>query len=195
MRIIAFVGMPASGKSEAARIASEMEIPVVNMGDVIRNEVLRRGLEPSDSNTGMVASDLRKCEGMDAIAKRCISRIREVGSELVVVDGVRGIAEVECFKREFGTGFVLISIYAPVEVRFSRVQKRGRSDDMDSIKGLHLRDERELGWGMGEAIEASSAEIENSSSLDTFRRDIVEVLNNYLGANLGKVSNNIFKAE
>ena len=182
MKIIAFVGMPASGKSEAARIASRMGIPVINMGDVIRKEVLRRGLEPTDSNTGMVATDLRKCEGMDAVARYCISQIRETGSELVVVDGVRGIAEVECFRQEFGKGFILISIYTPIEVRFSRIQKRGRSDDMDSIDGLRRRDERELGWGMGEAIEASSIEIENNFSLETFRKDVVNVLSNSLGA-------------
>jgi dephospho-CoA kinase len=182
MKIIAFVGMPASGKSEAARIASKMGIPVINMGDVIRKEVLRRGLEPTDSNTGTVATDLRKREGMDAVAGRCISQIREVGSELVVVDGVRGIAEVERFRNEFGIGFILISIYTPIGVRFSRIQKRSRSDDMDSIDGLRRRDERELGWGMGEAIEASSIEIENNFSLETFRKDVIEVLNNYLGA-------------
>ena len=182
MKIIAFVGMPASGKSEAARIAAKMGIPVINMGDVIRKEVLRRGLEPTDSNTGMVATDLRKCEGMDAVARRCVSQIREVGSELVVVDGIRGIAEVECFRQDFGKGFILISIYTPIEVRFSRIQKRGRSDDMDSIDGLCLRDQRELGWGMGEAIEASRVEIENNFSLETFRKDVIEVLNNYLGA-------------
>ncbi|AKB16865.1 MULTISPECIES: dephospho-CoA kinase [unclassified Methanosarcina] len=182
MKIIAFVGMPASGKSEASRIAAEMGIPVIIMGDVIRKEVLRRGLEPNDSNTGMVATDLRKCEGMDAVSRRCISQIRETGSELVVVDGVRGIAEVECFRQEFGKGFILISIYAPIEIRFSRVQKRGRSDDMNSIEGLRHRDERELGWGMGEAIEASNVEIENNSTLEAFRKDVIDVLGNYSGS-------------
>jgi dephospho-CoA kinase len=180
MKIIAFVGMPASGKSEAARIAAEMGIPVINMGDVIRKEVLKRGLEPNDSNTGMVATQLRKCEGMNAVAIRCISQIKETGSDLVVVDGVRGIAEVECFRLEFGEGFMLISIYAPIEVRFSRIQKRGRSDDMDSIEGLRNRDERELSWGMGEAIEASNIEIENNFTLEIFKKDVIEVLSNYL---------------
>jgi dephospho-CoA kinase len=184
MKIIAFVGMPASGKSEAARIAAQMGIPVIIMGDVIRKEVLRRGLEPNDSNTGMVATQLRKCEGMDAVAVRCISQIKDAGSDLIVVDGVRGIAEVACFRREFGEVFVLISIYAPIEVRFSRVQKRGRSDDMNSIEGLRNRDERELGWGMGNAIEASNIEIENNSTLETFKKDVIEVLSNYLGKNL-----------
>lgn len=180
MKIIAFVGMPASGKSEASRIAAEMGIPVIIMGDVIRKEVLKRGLEPNDSNTGMVATDLRRSEGMDAVARRCVSQIRETGSKLVVVDGIRGIAEVEYFRQEFEEGFILISIYTPIEIRFSRIQKRGRSDDMNSIEGLHQRDERELSWGMGEAIEASSVEIENNFALETFRKDVIDVLNNYL---------------
>jgi dephospho-CoA kinase len=110
----------------------------------------------------------------------------------VVVDGVRGIAEVECFREEFGTGFILISIYTPIEVRFSRIQKRGRSDDMDSIDGLRHRDERELGWGMGKAIEASNIEIENSFSLETFRKDVIEVLSNYLGVDVANKSKKEF---
>ncbi|HWQ95734.1 MAG TPA: AAA family ATPase, partial [Candidatus Methylomirabilis sp.] len=36
MKLIAFVGMPASGKSEAAAIAKKMGISVINMGDVVR---------------------------------------------------------------------------------------------------------------------------------------------------------------
>ena len=183
MKIIAFVGMPASGKSEASRTAVEMGIPVVNMGDVIRKEVLRRGLEPSDANTGMVATDLRKCEGMDAVAKRCISQIQETGSKLLVVDGVRGIAALECFRREFGKKFVLVAIYAPLDTRFDRVQNRGRSDDMDNIDGLRNRDERELGWGMGDAIIASNAEIENDSTLEVFKEKVIAVLKNYSGEN------------
>jgi hypothetical protein len=34
---------------------------------------------------------------------------------------------------------------------------------------------------MGEAIEASNVEIENSFTLDTFKKDVVEVLSNYSG--------------
>jgi dephospho-CoA kinase len=179
MRIIAFVGMPASGKSEASKIASEMGIPVVNMGDVIRKEVLRLGLEPTDASTGMVATELRKREGMDAVAKRCVSQIRKSGTSLVVVDGVRGIAELECFRREFGKNFILIAIYTPLDIRFGRVQHRGRSDDMDQIDGLRNRDKRELSWGMGEAIIASNAEIENDSTLEAFKEKVLEVIKNY----------------
>ncbi|MCD4703974.1 MAG: flagellar hook-basal body complex protein FliE [Methanosarcinaceae archaeon] len=176
MKIIAFVGMPASGKSEAAHVVRNMGIDVVNMGNVIRKEVIRRGLEPTDANTGSVANDLRDKEGMDSIAKRCIPTIRDTGSNIVIIDGVRGIAEVECFKKEFGNDFTLISIDSPFELRFARVRKRGRSDDMENINALRQRDEREMGWGMAEAIGIADFVIENTTDLDDFRQNIKDTL-------------------
>lgn len=176
MKIIAFVGMPASGKSEASSVARDLGINVVNMGDVIREEVMRRGLEPTDANTGGVANDLRDKEGMDAVAKRCVPKIRDSGSDVVVVDGVRGISEVHCFKEAFGEDFTLVSIDAPIEVRFERVKSRGRSDDMADIEQLRTRDERELGWGMKEAMDVADVVIENISSLDEFKKRIVQIL-------------------
>ncbi|MCZ7397335.1 MAG: AAA family ATPase, partial [Candidatus Methanoperedens sp.] len=52
MKIIAFVGMPASGKSEASAMARALNIPIVNMGDVVREETAKRGLPPTDENIG-----------------------------------------------------------------------------------------------------------------------------------------------
>ena len=59
--------------------------------------------------------------------------------------------------------------------------------------GLRRRDERELGWGMGEAIEASSVEIENSFSLETFRKDVVDVLSNYSSLDSAQALRQIWK--
>jgi len=39
---------------------------------------------------------------------------------------------------------------------------------------------------MGEAIEASSVEIENNFTLDIFRKDVIEVLKNYSDISLKK---------
>ena len=178
MRVIAFVGLPLSGKSTAAKVAEEMGIPVVCMGDVVREEAKRRGLPQTDENLGNIAEELRRKEGMDAIAKRCIPIIREKGKELgvVVVDGIRGIAEVERFKKEFGDDFVLINIEAPLEVRFQRALKRKRSDDIKSLEELKRRDERELSWNMGEAMRMANFTIENVGGLEEFKEKVRGIL-------------------
>ncbi|ATU08488.1 dephospho-CoA kinase [Methanohalophilus portucalensis] len=180
MKIIAFVGMPASGKSEASKVIRNMGLNVINMGDVIREEVKHRQLDPTDSNTGTVANDLRDKEGMDAVARRCIPKIKQKDNDVVVIDGVRGIAEVETFKKEFGNEFSLIAISSPIENRFKRVRKRCRSDDMQKIEDLKIRDEREMKWGMGQAMETADVTIDNTASLKEFRqhvKDTVEKIN------------------
>jgi predicted RNA binding protein with dsRBD fold (UPF0201 family)/dephospho-CoA kinase len=180
MRVIAFVGLPLSGKTTASKIAEEMEIPVVCMGDVVREEAKRRGLPQTDEVLGSIANELREKEGMDAIAKRCIPTVRERGKDfgVVVVDGIRGIAEVERFKKEFGDDFVLISIEAPLEVRFQRALKRKRSDDIKSVEELEERDKRELSWNMGEAMRVANFTVENVGSLNDFKEKIKVLLEN-----------------
>ncbi len=171
-KILAFVGMPASGKSEAASVLRRKGITVINMGDIIREEVVRRGLEPSDVNTGGVGTELREKEGRDAVAKRCVPRIKDASEDFIGIDGVRSVPEVECFKEAFGDDFTLVSVDSPLDVRFERVLARKRSDDMKDISELKVRDERELSWGMGEAMEVSDIVIENNGTLKEFRGKI-----------------------
>ncbi|MCS7130238.1 MAG: AAA family ATPase [Archaeoglobaceae archaeon] len=172
--IIAFVGYPLSGKSTAGEVAKELGIPVVTMGDVVREEALRRGLEPNSENLGRIASELREKEGMDAIAKRCIPRIRSLGSP-VLVDGVRGIAEVETFKKNF-EDFVLIAIECPIEIRFERAKRRKRSDDVLSLEDLRERDRREEAWGLREAMEVADFTIENKGDIEDFKEKVRAIL-------------------
>ncbi|MFP4655153.1 MAG: AAA family ATPase [Methanohalobium sp.] len=176
MKIIAFVGMPASGKSEASSVVEKLGIKVVNMGDVIREEVEKRSLEPTDANVGGVANQLRDEEGLDVVAKKCVPKIMKLNEDLIAIDGIRGIAEVEYFKKEFGDKFTLVSIDSPIEMRFKRVQKRKRSDDMTDIDELKHRDEREISWGMNEAMDIADIVIENTGTLEDFRHKIKSLI-------------------
>ncbi|MEM2727180.1 MAG: AAA family ATPase [Archaeoglobaceae archaeon] len=176
--IIAFVGYPLSGKSTAGEVAKEFGIPIVTMGDVVREEALKRGLEPNSENLGKIANELRKKEGMDAIAKRCIPKMRALGS-FVLVDGIRGIAEVETFKKAF-EDFVLIAIECPLEIRFERAKQRKRSDDVLKIEDLLERDKREESWGLKEAIEVADFTIENTGNIEDFKEKIRALLRKLL---------------
>ncbi|VUT27852.1 MAG: hypothetical protein SYNGOMJ08_00404 [Candidatus Syntrophoarchaeum sp. GoM_oil] len=175
MKVVAWVGYPACGKSTASQVARSMGIPVIVMGDIIREEVQRRGLEPNDADTGAVADDLRKSEGMDAIAKRSIPRIIKEKNG-AVVDGVRGIAEVIRFKERFKNDFILVTIFSPFNLRFERMCSRGRDDDGLTRDEFRLRDEREERWGLCDALEASDITIKNDGDLDVFSKKIREIL-------------------
>lgn len=184
LQILAFVGAPAAGKTVAAAVAKEMGIPIITMGDVIRGELQRRKLSLSDANAGRVANDLREREGMDAIARRCIPLIGDIKDKegkkakkpIIVIDGIRGIAEVETFKKEFGTDFVLVRIEAPLILRYERIKTRGRGDDLLNIEEFKGREEREKRWGMGEAMEKADKVVKNEGSLETFKEEIKRLL-------------------
>ena len=167
MKVIGVVGLPASGKGEFSKIAAAQGIPVVVMGDMIRNAVQRVGLEPTDANLGAMATSLRSKHGMDAIAQLCVPEIRHQTAPIVLIDGIRGDAEVTLFRRVF-PGFLLIRIDSSFETRLTRIRTRGRSDDFSSAGELRTRDERELGWGLGNALNDADMQISNEGTLADF---------------------------
>lgn len=181
--VIGIVGLQGSGKTEVAKVAMGLDIPCVRMGDVVWEEVKRRGLEINEANVGAVADELRRREGLGAIAKRCVPIIERVGvgKRAVVVDGVRGIAEVEEFRRAFGDRFRLLAVWASERTRYSRVSGRGRADDIESLKAFREKDRRELGWGLGEALALADAIVVNEGTLDELREEAAEVIESMLG--------------
>ena len=180
MGVIGVVGLPGSGKSEAAAVADGMGIPVVTMGDVIREACRDRGLDPA-SHHGEVARALRNEGGPAAIADRSVPRIEDAlrAYDTVLVDGIRSDAEVDRFRAAFGDDFTLVHVDAPFEVRAERVEARGRDDT--AAESLRERDERELGFGMGEAIERADVVIENTESLEAFHERVRSLLRGEAG--------------
>lgn len=177
MKIIAFTGMPASGKSEAVVIAKERGIPVVRMGDLVWEETKRQGRPLDDTNVGDVAHSMRKRHGMDIWARRTVKKLHAVQeAPMLVIDGVRNKEEVEFFKTMLGSDFQLIAIDAPDELRRKRAVSRGRIDDSKDRKDLEERDRREVAWGLQQVIAEADIIIPNKGSLSAFKKQVKNVL-------------------
>ena len=161
--VVGLAGMPGSGKSLVVETAVEMGYGVVVMGDVIREETQKWGLELNPQNIGDVMLDLRKEGGASVIADKCIPKIEQHQSGKVIVDGVRSLSEVEAFKKRFPS-FSLMAIYASPETRFNRLYRRQRSDDPDGWGLFDERDIRELGVGLGDAIAMAEYLVVNESN-------------------------------
>ena len=177
MKIIAFTGMPCSGKSVAVQIAKDKGIPVVRMGDAVWEETKRQGLALTDTNVGIIADSMRTKWGKDIWARRTAEKIKTLqNTEMVVIDGVRNKEEIDYFKNTVGADFLVIAIIASDEIRRKRVLSRGREDDSTTVKDFEERDKRELRWGLKTVIDAADIVLSNEGSLEEFKEDMTLLL-------------------
>jgi predicted RNA binding protein with dsRBD fold (UPF0201 family)/dephospho-CoA kinase len=174
--VIGFVGFPGSGKSEATAITQARGFVSVAMGDAVRSHLHKSRVQLTEKNVGTIANKLRADHGMDAIAKMCLPVVRGLIAQKVVIDGIRGIAEVNAFKAEFKGDFKLISITAGPMVRFERVKGRSRPDDALNLERFEEKDERELAWGLEEALEAAEYSIQNEGTLEELNFNVSRLL-------------------
>src|SRR3712207_2012348 len=119
--IVCLTGMPGAGKSTVASFLKDKGFAVVTMGDVIREEAKRQGLEPTDVNLGKMMLKLRQDLGPGAVGQIVLQKLQRdhandnSSSNVVVVDGIRSVAEVEVLKE---VGHVrLLAIHASQDTR------------------------------------------------------------------------------
>jgi dephospho-CoA kinase len=175
MLIIAITGMPGAGKSTAAKALEAHGFARIVMGDVIREETRKRGLEPDAKNTGKVMLELREKYGPGAVAEVCLVRLKAMKEKVVIVDGVRSYAEVEVFARQ---GKVkLLAIHASSERRFKLLTERARGDAPTSRASFDERDERELSIGVGNALALADECLSNErATLEELGNGAVELV-------------------
>ncbi|MDH7564661.1 MAG: AAA family ATPase [Candidatus Bathyarchaeota archaeon] len=173
--VIGLAGMPGSGKSIVVNVAKENGYSVVVMGDVVREETAKRGLELTPHNVGKVMLDLREKEGAEVIAKRCIPKIDASTRGKVIIDGLRSLHEVDEFKKYFPS-FRLLAIHSSPETRFRRLYNRRRSDDPDGWTVFHERDMRELCVGLGNVIAMAESIVVNEEAYDIVKERARNVL-------------------
>jgi dephospho-CoA kinase len=174
--VIGLTGMPGSGKSLVVVETARAEgYAVVVMGDVIREETRKRGLELTPRSVGKVMLELRKEEGANVIAQRCISKIKQQENRRIIVEGIRSLHEAEFFEAQLAH-FSLVAVHSSPETRFHRLFNRGRSDDPDSWELFRERDLRELGVGIGSAISMAQFMVINEGSVEEAKGKVKEVL-------------------
>jgi dephospho-CoA kinase len=180
MKILAFTGMPFSGKTEAVKIAKEMNIPIIRMGDMIWEEVKNRKMELNDKNVGNIASKMREEHGKDIWARRTFEKIKSVENlNFFVIDGIRNVEEIDLFKRYLKGNFVVVAVKASDETRQKRALTRNREDDSKDLQKIKERDKRELDWGLDRVIKSADIMVSNEGSIKDFHKKIRTLLKRF----------------
>ena len=175
--VIAVCGLPGSGKGEFSRIMGKYNIPILSMGDLVREELRNRNMEETPENVGKVAIDLREKFGDGVLAERLAPfvELKMVDNTLIVIEGMRGIAEYDIFKDLWPDRFKILAVECDVEVRWNRIKIRGRGDD-GNRDAFNERDKREKSWGLDKLLSMSEIQIMNNSDIHKFESEVMEWL-------------------
>jgi dephospho-CoA kinase len=160
--IYGVTGMPLAGKTTVAEALEEEGFAVLDMGDVVRIEMDKRG--KSTEETGGFVNGLRDEHGMDAIAQLSVPYLEEIleEKEKVVITGMRGWDEKERFEEETGQEIEVIAVWTPRDERKRRREERQREEDLEG-DSFHERDLREIENGVGKLMALSDHIIKNDT--------------------------------
>jgi len=172
--ILSIVGMPGSGKTTVAKIIKkEFGACIYSSGDVIRDEIKRRGLKYTKENDEKIADWFHHGREL-LIVKRLIKKIKKCRSNLAVVEGLRCCRQERYLESKFKV--VLISVVADSSVRYKRELERRRFKTQTN-KYLRERDIREKKLGLEKLIKKAEYRILNNSTEEILRKRTVEIVN------------------
>ena len=124
--IIAILGLPGSGKTEAVHYVMEKyHWPKVYFGAITLNEVKARGLPLTPENEHIVREDLRARFGDEYYANKIIEEIDAIsGVDAVMVESLYSWIEYKVLKQRYKDRLFMIAVFASPQLRYQRLASR-----------------------------------------------------------------------
>ncbi len=165
--------MPGAGKDEFIKVAADMGMGDLHMGNTVKSYARKSGIEMKDDEVGKFATSERQEYGMHVWAERTLRDLN--GQKNIVIDGLRNMEELD-YMREVENDLVVVAVFANRKDRLDRILKRSREDDIRNMDGLIKRDLRELSWGIGSVISLADYMIVNDGTLEEFKKNSLTLL-------------------
>ncbi|MBI5229345.1 AAA family ATPase [Candidatus Micrarchaeota archaeon] len=186
---IGLTGTNASGKETVMETLLEKLVGVTfSLSDEIREEVRKRGLEINRDSLRTIGNELREKFGSAVLAERVAGKAqKEADKKVVVFVSIRNPAEVDFFRKRFGKSFVLVSVDAPLEIRYERAKKRRREGEVElSIEEFREKEVKEMSpnaegheQSLQKIIEMADYTIINDGGLDKLEKEVEKFIRKY----------------
>ena len=175
--ILGVAGELASGKGAAASyLVNKHGAKSHRFSTILRDLLDRLYLTHSRENLQLMSTVVRQNFGEDALAKVISEDVKKDTSEIIVVDGVRRLADIKYLKEL--PGFKFIYIEADMKKRYERIVRRGENvDDRGKTFEEFQRDhEPEPERQIRELKNYADAVIDNNGSFEDLYKQIDAVL-------------------
>ena len=166
--IIAIVGLPGSGKTDAAAFFRKKNLPVIPFGKTVNDYIDRKKLPHSEKVHKNVREELRIKYGKEAIAVLNMDEVKKTlkNNSIIIIEGMRSWEEYLYLRKELSkVKLVIVCIYSEKHLRYKRISKRNNLSE-------HYGEERDIneivGINMGPTIAYADFVIKNNYSREEF---------------------------
>ena len=166
--IIAIVGLPGTGKTQAAEFFQKKNLPTISFGKIINDYISQKKLPHNEETHKKVREDIREKYGKEALAVLNIKKIKQAleKNSIIIIEGMRSWEEYLYLKKELPKiKLVIVCLFTDKDVRYERISKRNSRTE-------HYGEERDIneivGINMGSTIAFADYVIKNNYSLKDF---------------------------
>lgn len=173
--VVGAVGKNGSGKDTVLEIiANQYGLPIISMGDIVREIAKERGIEPNRENLNEISRSHFERHGEDFFIRLVIERIDASAAPVVVVTGIRTYLDAKTLRERYGPSFLLIRvIVSDDEERLRRAIARASARDPKSAEELREHDTREERiFGIEKASSLATSTVKNDGSLEDLSAEV-----------------------
>lgn len=178
--ILGFTGLLASGKGTAAKYLEEKYGAATFRYSTMLRDILNRVYVPQTRDNMVRLSEfLRGAYGEDVMAKTIAEDIKQSESKIIMVEGVRRLADIAYLSKL--PNFVLVEIFAKPKIRYERLIKRGENtDDNSKTYEQFLADhQRSTEVSILEVIKHATERVDNNGDFAALHKQLDDLVEKY----------------
>lgn len=160
--IILVVGLPGSGKTSVSNhIKEKFGAAVLKSGDVIRDEIKRRGWKYTTETDAEIAEWFHTREREKMLVRRLWAKMKRSRKKIIVIDGFRVYENYTYLRKIAKREPFIIAVSSSTDVRVKRLLKRHRFGKDETRKYIKSRDKQEKRHGVMRLVKRANYKINN----------------------------------
>lgn len=181
MKIIGIAGPNGAGKTTVAGyLYDKYGFEVISIGDIVREEVLERGMELTAKNLDKVAEDMVEKGGESYWIKKTIDRLSGNKCEGLVIDGLMRKFEIQFLRTKFKDDVFIVFIETLPETRFKRMKKSEEPDFPKTVDEFIDNEKRKkIMFDSSEILSMIAHKITNNGKIEELYSEIDEMVRKF----------------
>jgi len=177
-KIIGLVGQIAAGKGTVAKyLEDSYNAKTFKFSTALRDVLKRLHIDISRNNMQDISTILRQKFGEDLLAKVIANDVEKDDSEIIVVDGIRRMADIKHLTKL--ENFILVSIEGDPEIRYKRLVARNENagDDKKTYEEFLEDQQREAEAEIPVVMKNAKKITNNNADFNNLYDQIDKIIN------------------